>query len=138
MTHPDLRGLAALLTILLFAAGCSSPETNKASDSSTSMGMEAADSNSPPAPGEMVMVTVADDGFHPSMITASLGGGAHFENQGQRTHEVIVTDAEGAVVFDHTLAPGESYHFPPANAGDYDVACKIHPSMTARLHVQSP
>jgi len=139
MNRPHaLPGLAALATILLFAAGCTSNAAEPTTSTSMQMDMPAADSNAPPSQGEMVMVAVADDGFLPSMITASLSVKAHFENQGQLTHEVVVTDDGGVVVFDHPLAPGDSYHFPPAKAGEYSVSCKIHPSMTARLQVQSP
>lgn len=63
-----------------------------------------------------------------------------FDNRDQGApHDVDITDAGGATVFDGDIFPGPAvqvYDVPALGAGDYPFHCSVHPSMTGTLTLE--
>jgi hypothetical protein len=79
------------------------------------------------------VLAIVDFGFVPPAVTVYRGETVRWTNSATiRPH---TTSSLTGVWDSGTLAPGQSFSFTFAAAGDYDYRCLIHPSMTGRITV---
>lgn len=114
------RKLIGVALIVLAAAACSSEEgttTTTAAGTAT----EAA-------------VSIADFTFSPSAVTVAVGQTVTWTNDdGGLAHTSTSPDG---VWNSGTLQPGDTFSFAFEEAGTFDYACNIHPSMSGTITVE--
>jgi cytochrome c oxidase subunit 2 len=98
-------------------------------------------SGAPPAQGDVVELGAKDTKFSTDALAAKADTPftIHFTNDDAFPHNVHITDASGAVVFNGDLftGPGATdYQVPALKAGSYPFVCIVHANMTGTLTVQ--
>jgi plastocyanin len=155
-------GALALVLGALVAAGCTSPTTtqtnapgggtgpddgNTAGNNTTNPSNPAVNGtistpagNAGVSAGNVSSVTIVDNAFQPSNITATAGSGLNFTNTGQNVHSVTIerggpAASGGVPFFDQDVNPGQSVLVPFPDPGTYYLHCKYHPEMTGNITV---
>jgi len=116
---PWLAGAA--ITLPLLGAACSkSSDTATTESSTTTVGAAV---NAGPT------IAVSELKFDPSAATVKTGQVVTWRNDGSAKHQIQEeAKADGKPDFESTLLkPGDTYQFTPADAGQYNYYCRIHP-----------
>ena len=136
-----------LATILAVVAACSTPEKQPATAAAPSaagpgvvagtappgsiVSLVPAAGEAPMPEGPAVMDQYAKS-FVPNVLYVRVGQPVEFRNSEDENHNVNVTRrASGAAVFGVGTEPHQKYVHTFDRAGQYDVACDIHPGMQA-------
>jgi plastocyanin len=80
---------------------------------------------------QAVRVRVIDFAFRPRNLTIDRGTVVRWVNRGDRPH----TTTSNTSLWNHTLAPGETFSRRFRRMGTFAYHCSIHPQMTARVIV---
>lgn len=127
---PSRRSIlfAALPTLALLVAACSSPGSSAGS----------AAGSSSPVSGSTV-VKLSGFKFDPASLTITVGTKVTFQNMDGATHTVTNGkdgSPESNPLFDQSVPAGASFDFTFTTAGTFNVTCKIHHSMNMTITVQ--
>jgi plastocyanin len=80
---------------------------------------------------QVARVRIIDFAFRPRNLTIVRGTVVRWANRGARTH----TTPSNTSLWNHTLAPGETFRRRFRRMGTFAYHCSIHPQMTARVIV---
>jgi plastocyanin len=80
---------------------------------------------------QVVRVRVIDFAFRPRNLTIARGTILRWVNRADRTH----TTTSNTGLWNHSLAPGETFGRRFRRMGTFAYHCSIHPQMTARVIV---
>lgn len=80
---------------------------------------------------QVARVRIIDFAFRPRNLSIPRGTVVRWANRGNRTH----TTTSNTSLWNHTLAPGETYRRRFRRTGTFAYHCSIHPEMTARITV---
>jgi plastocyanin len=80
---------------------------------------------------QVIRVRIVDFAFRPRNLTIDQGTVVRWVNRGDRPH----TTTSNTGLWNHTLAPGETFHRRFRRMGTFAYHCSIHPQMTARVIV---
>ena len=76
-------------------------------------------------------VRIIDFAFRPGNLTIARGTVVRWVNRGDRTH----TTTSNTSLWNHTLAPGETFRRRFRRMGTFAYHCSIHPQMTGTITV---
>jgi plastocyanin len=82
---------------------------------------------------QVARVRIIDNAFRPRNLTIARGTVVRWVNRGDRTH----TTTSNRSLWDHTLAPGETFRRRFRRMGTFAYHCSIHTEMTATITVTS-
>ena len=85
--------------------------------------------------GKTNTVTVSEFKFHPEALTVNLGDTVEWKNADAVPHGVTSQDRK--TIQSGHIEKHESWRFKAEKEGTYEYQCPIHPTMKARLVVQS-
>ncbi|HKN80274.1 MAG TPA: plastocyanin/azurin family copper-binding protein [Actinomycetota bacterium] len=80
---------------------------------------------------QVVRVRIIDFAFRPRGVTIAPGTVVRWMNRGGRTH----TTTSNTSLWNHTLAPGETFRRRFRRTGTFAYHCSIHPEMTGTVTV---
>lgn len=80
---------------------------------------------------QVARVRVVDFAFRPGNVTIARGTVVRWVNRGARPH----TTTSNTSLWNHSLAPGETFRRRFRRMGTFAYHCSIHPQMTARVIV---
>ena len=80
---------------------------------------------------QVARVRIIDFAFRPRNLTIDRGTVVRWVNRGDRPH----TTTSDTSLWNHTLAPGETFSRRFRRMGTFAYHCSIHPQMTARVIV---
>jgi plastocyanin len=80
---------------------------------------------------EVARVRIIDFAFRPGNLTIARGTVVRWVNRGDRTH----TTTSNTSLWDHTLAPGETFRRRFRKMGTFAYHCSIHTQMTGTITV---
>ena len=80
---------------------------------------------------QVVRVRIIDFGFRPRNLTIPRGTVVRWVNRGNRTH----TTTSNTSLWNHSLAPGETFRRRYRRMGSFAYHCTIHPQMTGTITV---
>ena len=85
----------------------------------------------PSAATQVVRVRIIDFAFRPRTLTIARGTVVRWVNRGNRTH----TTTSNTRLWNHTLAPGETFGRRFRRTGTFAYHCSIHTQMTGTITV---
>ena len=80
---------------------------------------------------QVARVRIIDFAFRPRNLTIARGTVVRWVNRGDRTH----TTTSNTSLWNHTLAPGETFRRRFRRMGTFAYHCSIHPQMTGTITV---
>ena len=80
---------------------------------------------------QVARVRIIDFAFRPRNLTIARGTVVRWANRGARTH----TTTSNTSLWNHTLAPGETFRRRFRRRGSFAYHCTIHPQMTGTITV---
>jgi plastocyanin len=80
---------------------------------------------------QVVRVRIVDFAFRPRNLTIDRGTVVRWANRGNRRH----TTTSNTGLWNHTLAPGETFRRRFRRMGSFAYHCSIHPQMTGTITV---
>jgi plastocyanin len=80
---------------------------------------------------QVARVRIIDFAFRPRNLTIARGTVVRWANRGARTH----TTTSNTSLWNHTLAPGETFRRRFRRRGSFAYHCSIHPQMTGTITV---
>ena len=80
---------------------------------------------------QVARVRIIDFSFRPRNLTIARGTVVRWANRGARTH----TTTSNTTLWNHTLAPGETFRRRFRRRGSFAYHCSIHPQMTGTITV---
>ena len=126
------------MALALAACGGSSPSASASGSESASGSASAARCAFTPDGSPSATVQIANFAFGDD-VTVSAGQAVAFTNQDGAGHTVTEgtggRPADGACV-DESIGGGQSVIVTFTEPGDFQITCKIHPSMQAAVHVE--
>lgn len=88
----------------------------------------------PAAPGGPTAVEIVDFSFEPDPVTVAVGDTIEWTNVDSAEHNV--TGSEGDTLKSEDLVQDDTYEATFEEAGTFEYACTIHPSMQATVTVE--
>jgi plastocyanin len=110
-----IRCMAVALALVLLAPAVGAQERGAGSSGAT----------------VVARVRIIDFAFRPGTLTIARGTVVRWVNRGNRTH----TTTSNTSLWDHSLAPGETFRRRFRRMGTFAYHCSIHPQMTATITV---